>query len=257
MTKLKNKLQIQLTSATMTEPEPSPRTENQITNKIKREEPPDEITINTIMSSPVNRTFNNIIEIPNSDGPPSPRPISVDDEGTTQVESSSSSGSSSDYEPTAEVRLLQSILGNPQTLEMANALLEYCDARDNNHMPPVSPTLSETRSVATTDNLHPGWPYIAHTDLDYDLPQQDYERPYLAASMNPINGDPRIISRADREGAPYDEGELTAQPVEHVEGDIEEGTGGEYCIGGDAYLDSQFLTTLGSLADRGLNAECL
>ena len=209
------------------------------------------------MSSPIDQAFNNIIEILDSEGPPSPRPISVDDEGTTQVESSSSSRSSSDYEPIAEVAFLQTILGNPQTLEMANALLEYRDARDNNHMPPVSPTLSETRSIATTDNLHPGWPYIAHTDLDYDLPQQNYERPYLAVSINPINGDPQIISRADREGAPYNEGELTAQSVEHVEEDLEEGTAGEYGIGGDAYLDSQFLTALGSLADRGLNAECL
>lgn len=124
-------------------------------------------------------------------------------------------------------------------------------------MPPTSPTNSEAPSVTTTENLHPGWPYIAHTDLDYDLSQQDYERPYLVAIMNPINGDPRVISRADREGAPYDEGELIAQPVDNIDEDIEEGTGGEYGIGGDAYLDSQFLTTLGSLADRGLNAECL
>ena len=233
----------------MTEPKPYPRTENQIRTKIKRKEPPGEIAINTTMSSPVDRTFNNIIEIPDSDGPPSPRPISIDGKGTTQVESSSSSGSSSDYEPMAEVALTQSLVGNPRFLEMAAALLEYRDARDNNHMPPVLPTLSETQSVVTTDNLHPGWPYIAHTNLDYDLPQQDYERPYLAAIMNPINGDPRIISKADKEGAPYNEGELVAQPVENVEEDIEEGTGGEYGVGGDAYLDSQFLTALGSLAD--------
>ena len=33
--------------------------------------------------------------------------------------------------------------------------------------------------------------------------------------------------------------------------------GGEYGVGGDAYLNSQFLVALGSLADQRLNAECL
>lgn len=80
---------------------------------------------------------------------------------------------------------------------MAAALFEYRTAHDTNQLPPTSPTLSKTPSTGTTENLHPGWPYMAHTDLDYDLPPQEYERLYLAAIMNPINGDPRVISRAD------------------------------------------------------------
>lgn len=121
----------------------------------------------------------------------------------------------------------------------------------------LSPTNSETPSMMTTDNLHPGYPYITHTDLDYDLPNQHYKWLYLATIINPINGDPRIISKVDREGAPYNKGELITQLVDNVEEDVEEGIGGEYGIGGDTYLDFQFLSVLGSLADQGLNAKCL
>ena len=75
--------------------------------------------------------------------------------------------------------------------------------------------------------------------------------------INLIDGDPRIIRKADRKGPPYDEGWLTTIPVNDVDKDIEDGTGGDYAIGGEMYLDSQFLSALGSLADCGLNAECL
>ena len=74
----------------------------------------------------------------------------------------------------------------------------------------MSPTNSKAPSVTTTENLHPGWPYIAHTDLDFDLPEQNYEQSYLTAIINPINRDLRIISRADQEGALYNKGLLEA-----------------------------------------------
>ena len=260
MTKLKNKLQIQTTLAMMTKPEP-PKTKECLTpSKIKRRNNRSKITINSCtMSLPIDQAFNNITQSPETTEVNMDPPSIEGDKGTTQVESSraSNSGSSSDYEPTAEVLLTQSLVQNPQFLQMATALFEYRNARDTNQLPPMSPTNSEAPSTTTTENLHPGWPYITHTDLNYDLPPENYERPYLVAIMNPINGDPRVISNADREGAPYNEAELVTQPVDNIEEDVKEGVGGEYGVGEDAYLNSQFLMALGSLADQGLNAECL
>ena len=193
MTKLKKKLQIQNTLATMTEAEPPKRERHQESTKIKGGDSQNKISINSCtMSSPVDQTFNNVIQIAKATEAEMLPPNIQDDEGTTQVESSGSSsqGSTSDYEPTAEVLLTQSIIRNPQLLQMAAALFEYRTARDMNQLPPTSPTLSEAPSTTTTENLYPSWPYAIHTDLDYDLSPEQYERPYLAAIMNPINGDP-------------------------------------------------------------------
>ena len=119
MTKLKRKLQIQYTSATMTKAEPLKREKRQELTKIKRDSSQDEISINSCtMSSPVDQAFNNVVQIAKATEAEMLPPRNEDDEGTTQVESlgSSSQGSASDYEPTAEVLLTQSIIRNPQLL---------------------------------------------------------------------------------------------------------------------------------------------
>lgn len=231
--------------------------------KDKKEEDEDKININSCtMSSPVDQAFNNIIQLTeateNKMNHPEQPPIDVD-EGTTQVESSasSSSGSSSNYELTPKVILMQNLIRNPMALAMATAFVEYQQSQKTNQLLPTSPTNSCTMSPTTTDDLHSGHPYKEHTDFNTNLSNQHYEQPYLTAMISPIDGDPCLISKANWEGPPYDEGRLTTLPVNDVLEDIEDGTRGEYSIGGDTYLDSQFLSALGSLADRGLNAECL
>lgn len=234
---------------------PTTRPKTKCPTKDKKERDKGRISINSYtMSSPINQAFNNIIQLTeatkNKTNSPEQPPIDVD-EGTTQVESSgsSSSRSTSNYEPTPEVLLTQALIQNPTVLTMATVLFEYQHARETNQLPPVSPTNSQTSSPTTTDNLHPRHPYKKHTDLNTDLSNQRYECPYLAAIINPIDGDPRIISKADQEGPAYNKGRLTAQPVNDVDEDIKDGTGGNYAIGGDTYLDSQFLYALRSLAN--------
>jgi hypothetical protein len=93
--------------------------------------------------------------------------------------------------------------------------------------------------------------------VDTNLPNQCYKQPYLTAMINPIDRDPWIIRKADHEGPPYDKGQLTTIPVNDVDEDIKDRTRGDYAIRGETYLDSQFLSALRSLADCGLNTECL
>lgn len=93
-------------------------------------------------------------------------------------------------------------------------------------------------------------------DKDHDIPDQDYPRPYLAAEVNPTTGDPRLVSKEHMTSVRYDEGPLTAQPVDQAEGDFEQEVG-HYPFGENAFLDTNFLQALGTLGDRGLAAEGL
>jgi hypothetical protein len=61
-----------------------------------------------------------------------------------------------------------------------------------------------------TEDLHPGYPYRENINNNDDLPQDHYPHPYLAAQVNRSNGDPRILGRAEKGAATYDEGPLTA-----------------------------------------------
>ena len=153
-----------------------PKTECPTEDKKKGDK--DRININfCTMSLPIDQAFNNIIQLAeatkNKTSPPKQPPIDVD-KGMTQVESSgsSSSGSSLDYKPTPEVVLMQALVQNPTTLNMAMAFFEYQHTQEMNQLPPTSPTNSRTTSLTTTDNLHPGYPYRKHSDFNTDLPDQ-------------------------------------------------------------------------------------
>ena len=113
-----------------------------------------------------------------------------------------------------------------------------------------------TTSPPSTTDLHPGYPFREQTDQDDDLPDRRYPRPYLAAKVDPITGEPRIHGRADKESPTYDEGPLHATEVQEVEDNME-GEVGEYPFGEDAYLDPNFLQAMGTLGDRGLASEGL
>jgi hypothetical protein len=89
-----------------------------------------------------------------------------------------------------------------------------------------------------------------------DLPEQTYPRPYLTAQTDRITGDPRIRGKEEKGSIPYDEGTLTAQPMEVVYDDVEDEIA-SYPLGKDAYLDTDFLRALGNIDNRGLAAETL
>ena len=113
-----------------------------------------------------------------------------------------------------------------------------------------------TASPPSTTDLHPGYSFREQTDQDDNLPNKQYPRPYLAAKVNPIMGEPRIHGRADKESPTYDEGPLHVTEVQEVEDNMEEEVG-EYPFGEDAYLDPNFLQAMGTLGDRGLASKGL
>jgi hypothetical protein len=89
-----------------------------------------------------------------------------------------------------------------------------------------------------------------------DLSERIYPHPYLAAQTDWITGDPRIRGKEEKGSIPYDEGTLTAQPMEVVYDDVEDEIA-SYPLGEDAYLDTDFLRAMGNINDRGLAAETL
>jgi hypothetical protein len=89
-----------------------------------------------------------------------------------------------------------------------------------------------------------------------DLSERIYPRPYLAAQVDQISGDPRIRGKEEKGSIPYDEGTLTAQPMEVVYDDVEDEVA-SYPLGEDAYLNTDFLCAIGNIDDRGLAAETL
>jgi len=112
-----------------------------------------------------------------------------------------------------------------------------------------------TASPPSTADLHPGYPYREQTDHDDDIPNRRYVCPYIAAKVDPITGEPRVLGRADKEAPTYDEGPLHATEVSDND-DMEEEVG-EYPFGENAYLDPNFLEAMGTIADRGLASEGL
>src|SRR6266403_2998225 len=76
-------------------------------------------------------------------------------------------------------------------------------------------------SRAPTPVTHPGHPYTErhNSDID-DLPLS--EGPYQAVRVNPITGEPRLLTKEDCDAAAYDEGPVYAQPVTNNEGLNEE-----------------------------------
>jgi hypothetical protein len=118
------------------------------------------------------------------------------------------------------------------------------------------PPRSNQTSPALTENLHPGYPYRENIGDNDDLPKPHYSRPYLAAQVDYVTGDPRIRGKDEKGDIPYDEGPLTATPFDTVAEDIEDGVA-TYPLGEDAYLDTDFLRAMGNLDDRGLAAEGL
>jgi hypothetical protein len=115
---------------------------------------------------------------------------------------------------------------------------------------------SKQTSPALMEDIHPGYPYRENLGENDDLPERTYPRPYLAAQMDRITGDPRIQGKKEKGSIPYDEGTLTAQPMEVVYDDIEDEIA-SYPLGEDAYLDTDFLRAMGNIDDRGLAVETL
>jgi hypothetical protein len=71
-----------------------------------------------------------------------------------------------------------------------------------------------------------------------------------------VSRDPRVRGKEEKGSIPYDEGMLTAQPMEVVYNDIEDEVT-LYPLREDAYLDTDFLRAMGNIDDRGLAAESL
>jgi len=111
-------------------------------------------------------------------------------------------------------------------------------------------------SPTSTEPLHPGFPFREKTDNNNNLPPNDYERPYLAAQVHALDGDPRVIETNGINQPLYDEAKLTTQPTEDVDDDMENEVS-SYPFGENAYLDPGYLQALGTLGDRGLTAEGL
>ena len=148
-----------------------------------------------------------------------------------------------------EVITNQAIEHTPPLVETApgqNLLREVLMSEFRNRM---------TASPPSTADLHPGYPYREQTDHDDDIPNRHYVRPYIAAKVDPITREPRVLGRADKEAPTYDEGPLHATEVSDND-DMEEEVG-EYPFGENAYLDPNFLEAMGTIADRGLASEGL
>jgi hypothetical protein len=122
--------------------------------------------------------------------------------------------------------------------------------------PIEEPPQSNQTSLALTENLHPGYPYRENIGDNDDLPKTHYSRPYLAAQVDYVTGDPRIRGKDEKGDIPYDEGPLTVTPYDTIAEDIEDEVV-TYPFGEDAYLDTDFLRAMGNLDDRGLAAEGL
>jgi hypothetical protein len=132
----------------------------------------------------------------------------------------------------------------PHTTVEDKEELEYEDPRSKQ----MSPTL--------TENIHPGYLYRENIGDNDDLPRPHYSQPYLAAQVDYVSGEPRMQGKDKKGDIPYDEGPLTATPMEVIYDDIEEEVA-SYPFGEDAYLDTDFLRAMGNIDDRGLAAEGL
>jgi hypothetical protein len=106
------------------------------------------------------------------------------------------------------------------------------------------------------EDLYPGYPYRENAIENDDLPRDNYPRPYLVALVNHSNGDSRILGKAEKGVATYDEGPLVAQPWAEESIDIEDEVA-TYPLGENVYLDTDFLQVIRELNDCGLAAECL
>jgi hypothetical protein len=129
-------------------------------------------------------------------------------------------------------------------------------AKDVNELEYEEPPRSNQTSPALTEDLHPGYPYRENIGDNNNLPKPHYSRPYLAAQVDYVTGDPRIRGKDEKGDIPYDEGPLTVTPFDTVPEDIEDEVA-TYPFGEDAYLDTDFLRAMGNLDDRGLAAEGL
>jgi hypothetical protein len=115
---------------------------------------------------------------------------------------------------------------------------------------------SKQTSPALTEDIHPRYPYRENIRDNDNLPRPHYSRPYLAAQTDCVSREPRVRGKDEKGDIPYDEGPLTAQPMEVVYNDIEDKVT-SYPLGEDAYLDTDYLQALGNIDDRGLVAEGL
>jgi hypothetical protein len=115
---------------------------------------------------------------------------------------------------------------------------------------------SKQTSPALTENIHLGYPYRENIGDNDNLPRPHYSRPYLAAQVDYVSGEPRVRGKDEKNDIPYDEGPLTAQPMEVVYDNIEDKVA-SYPLGEDAYLDTDFLRAMGNIDDRGLATEGL
>jgi hypothetical protein len=117
---------------------------------------------------------------------------------------------------------------------------------------------SPEQSRAATPVAHPGYPYQERLSPDVDdLPQSN--GPYQAVRVNPVTGEPRLLTKEDCDAAAYDEGPVHAQPIGDHGGFPEEldHEGRRYPFDENSMMDIQFLAALGIVADRGLAAENL
>jgi hypothetical protein len=115
---------------------------------------------------------------------------------------------------------------------------------------------SKQTSPTQTKDIHPGYPYRENIGDNEDLPKPHYSRPYLAAQVDYVTGDPRIRGKDKKGDIPYDEGPLTVTTWDTVPEDIEDEVA-TYPFREDTFLDTDFLRAMGNLDDRGLAAEAL
>jgi hypothetical protein len=127
---------------------------------------------------------------------------------------------------------------------------------DDNELEYEEDPRSHQMSPALTKNIHPGYPYRENIGDNDDLPKTHYSCPYLAARVDAVSGDPRIRGLDKKGDIPYDEGTLTATPMEVIVNDIKDKVA-YYPLGEDAYLDTNYLQVIGSIDNRGLAVEGL
>jgi hypothetical protein len=129
-------------------------------------------------------------------------------------------------------------------------------AEDVEELEYEEPPRSNQTSPALAENLHLGYPYRENIGDNDDLPKPHYSRPYLAAQVDYVTGDPRIRGKDEKGDIPYDKGPLTVTPFDTVPEDIEDEVA-TYPFREDAYLDTDFLRAMGNLDNRGLAAKGL
>jgi hypothetical protein len=145
-------------------------------------------------------------------------------------------------DPTYDVKTARNAKAGPSNpIEgPTNAPPPPSTVKDNEELEYEEDPRSKQTSPTGTEDIHPGYPYRENIGDNEDLPKPHYSRPYLAAQVDYVTGDPRIWGKDEKGDIPYDEGPLTVTAWDTVPKDIEDEVA-TYPFGEDAYLDTDFL----------------